>query len=160
MSLLVALQPSFGPALVVGAGAVARRKVLALIDAGFIVTVVAPAIDEVIAGSGATLHRRTFDEDDLDGAALVFACTNDRAVNRLVGERCRHAGVPVLVADSQAESTFFSLATSRHGSVQVGVTTDGAGPGLAASIRDAIDASLPADIEERAEALRRSRRLS
>ncbi len=157
MSLLIALQPSLGPALVVGAGHVARRKVRALVEAGFAVTVVSPVIDDFIASSGATLHRRVFAEDDLNGAAIVFACTNDRTVNRLVGELCRAAGTPVLVADSQAESTFFSLATTRRGSVQVGVTTDGAGPGLAASIRDTIDAALPSDVEERAASLRKSR---
>lgn len=160
MSLLVALRPSFGQALVVGGGGVARRKVHGLVEAGFAVTVVAPEIDDAIAAAGVTVRQRRFAASDLDGAALVFACTNDREVNRDIGERAREAGVPVLVADSQAESTFFSVATTRRGSVQVGVTTEGAGPGLATSIRDTVAAALPADLAERAARLRRSRRPS
>jgi siroheme synthase-like protein len=158
VSLLIALQPAFGPALVAGGGAVARRKVLALVEAGFEVTVVAPDVVTEIETSGATIHRRSFAAEDLAGAAIVFACTNDRTVNRNIGERCRAAGVPVLVADSQEESTFYSLATTRRGSVQVGVTTGGSGPRLAARVRDALEAALPAGLADQADELRRSRR--
>jgi siroheme synthase-like protein len=158
MSLLIALQPSFGPALVVGGGAVARRKVSALIEAGFAVTVVAPETVEELANSRASVHQRPFNDSDLDDAAIVFACTNDRMLNKSIGERCRAAQVPVLVADSQSESTFFSPATTRRGPIQVGVTTGGAGPGLATTIRDSIDAILPDSLAADAEDLRRRRR--
>ena len=143
-----------------GGGAVARRKVLALVDAGFAVTVVAPEIETAISESSVTARRREFAPTDLEGFAVVFACTNDRLVNRDIGERCRSAGTPVLVADAPGESTFYSLATARRGSVRFGVSTDGSGPGLAASIRDILENALPPEVADQADQLRRTRRHS
>jgi siroheme synthase (precorrin-2 oxidase/ferrochelatase) len=42
--------------------------------------------------------------------------------------------------------------------VQVGVTTGGSGPRLAARVRDALEAALPAGLADQADELRRSRR--
>ena len=139
MSLMVALQPSLGRAVVVGGGRVATRKVHALAEAGFAVTVVAPFVASEIRGLVAVLVvERPFTASDIDGAALVFACTNDRAVNRGIGELARARGVPVLVADARAESTFFSVATLRVADLLVGVSTGGSGPGRAMRVRDRI----------------------
>lgn len=154
MSVLLDIQPSLGAALVVGGGSVATRKVLALVQGGFDVTVVAPAIDERIRATGARLCQRSFAPGDTAGFALVFACTGDREANRLVGEEARAAGILVLVADAQDESTFFSPALHRDGDLQVGVSTGGASPSLAGAYRDRIAAALG---EGRAEELAAAR---
>lgn len=146
MSLLIELLPSAGPALVVGGGNVAARKVRALVDGGFRVVVVAPDICEAIVtfadGETVVLHDRRFLPDDVSSRSLVFACTNDRNVNECVGDSARRAGVPVVVADAQDESTFFTPAVYRDGALTVAVATGGASPVLAREVRDRIAAAL------------------
>lgn len=143
MTLMLDLQPSFGRALVVGGGAVAARKVRNLAEAEFEITVVAPVVvDEIRLASHVTVRERAWLEADLDGHALAFACTDDRAVNRAIGEAARRRGLPVLVADAQGESTFFTPAVIRDGEFQVAVSTGGASPSLAKELRTRIAEAL------------------
>ncbi|MFQ5381151.1 MAG: bifunctional precorrin-2 dehydrogenase/sirohydrochlorin ferrochelatase [Dehalococcoidia bacterium] len=159
MSFLIELLPSVGPALVVGGGSVARRKVGGLLDAGFSVTVVAPRIaDDVVALNGIRLVQREFRDDDVEGFALVFACTESRAVNERAGRAARKLGIPVVVADSQSESTFFTPAVHRDGALTVAVSTGGASPGFARDVRDRIRRDLGPGWAERVETARRERR--
>lgn len=149
MSFLIDLQPSAGPALVVGAGTVALRRISNLLAAGFDVTVIATAIDAASAALAAhpavTVFQRPFSDTDIDRPgrwALVFACTNDRDVNRRAGELARAHGIPVAVADARAESTFFTPATTREGAVTIAVSTGGGSPGFAKDLRDRIVTAL------------------
>src|SRR5690349_12848987 len=73
------------PAVVVGAGRVALRKVRGLVEAGARVTVVAPRSEPEFAALPLRMVARRFRASDLKGAALVFAATDDRKVNRRIG---------------------------------------------------------------------------
>jgi len=142
MGLMLDLQPGLGRALVVGGGHVAARKVRTLTEAGFEVTVVAPEVlPEIRARAAVAVIERPYTPAELDaepGYALVFACTGDRKVNRQIGLACRARRTPVLVADSQAESTVFTPAILRDGDLTVGVSTGGASPSLARAVREQI----------------------
>ncbi|MBE0608725.1 MAG: bifunctional precorrin-2 dehydrogenase/sirohydrochlorin ferrochelatase [Dehalococcoidia bacterium] len=165
MSVMIELLPSAGPVLVVGGGAVALRRVRNLSDGGFRITVVAPSIlDEIRGLPGVTCFARTFIDTDIpDGEsrwALVLACTGERDVNRRIGEAARAHAIPVVVADSQDESTFFTPATLRDGGLQVAVSTGGADPALAKQLREKIATALGpgwASLVERARSARQSR---
>jgi siroheme synthase-like protein len=69
---------------------------------------------------------------------LVFAATNDRAVNRRIGVLARDLGIPVNVADSREECTFHVPARLQHGGLQVAVSTGGSSPRLAVELRNKI----------------------
>jgi siroheme synthase-like protein len=146
MSVMIDLQPSAGPALVVGGGVVALRKVRNLAEGEFRVTVIAPDIlDEAALLPFVSVVRRAFEDADIDAAppwSLVFACTNEREVNRRVGELARGRNIPVVVTDRQAESTFFTPATIRDGELAIAVSTGGASPGVAKLIRERIVSAL------------------
>ena len=146
MSVLIEVRPEAGPALIVGGGAVALRKARTLADGEFPFTVIAPQVVEAIHHlSLATVIERPFAPADVPGCprwGLVLACTGDREVNQEVGRLARSAGIPVLVADRQAESTFFTPATVRDGDLTVGVSTGGASPSLARSVRERIITAL------------------
>ena len=146
MSLMIAVQPTIGPALVVGGGTVAARKVRALADAEFRITVVSPQIADAIRFAPfVKIMERAFQAADFDAEipfGLVFACTDDRQVNRTVGEMARARGIPVVVVDAPAESTFFSPAVLRDGDLLVGVSTGGAAPTVARQIRERLVAAL------------------
>jgi siroheme synthase-like protein len=143
MGLMLDLQPSFGRALVVGGGKIAARKVHTLADAQFEMTVVAPTVLESIRiAPHVRVIEREWREDDLQGHALVLACTDDRELNERIGQAARRRGLPVLVADRQGESTFFTPATIRDLDLQVAVSTGGASPALAKEIRQRIAEAL------------------
>ena len=130
------------PVLVAGAGKVALRKTRGLVEAGARVTVVAP---EVLPGFDALpvrVHRRRFRASDLAGAVLVFAATDDRAVNRRIGVAARRRGVFANIADSAAECAFLVPARVSRGDVQIAISTGGRSPRLAAELRRKLDALL------------------
>lgn len=158
MSMMVELQPSLGPALVVGGGAVAVRKVRSLLEGGFDVTVIAPELNEGFAElSGYTWVQRNAEDGDTSGYALVMACTHDREVNRRIGETCREQQKLVLVADAQQESTFYTPAVHRDGELSVAIGTAGASPGMARQLRDQLAQALGTGWGERIQAERELR---
>jgi siroheme synthase-like protein len=143
---MIDLQPSSGHALVAGGGVVAARKVKALVEAEFAITVVAPDVrPEIRLAPFVTLVEREFEVGDFDAPhpySVVFACTDSREVNRLIGTEARRRNIPVVVADRQEESTFFTPATMRDGDLAIAISTGGASPALARLIRERVAAAV------------------
>lgn len=127
--------------VVVGAGAVGRRKIAGLLAAGATVRAVDP---QPAAGLPPAVERvvRPFVDSDLDGAFLAFAATGDATVNAAVVAAARHRGIPVNCADQPAEGDFFLPAVWRRGRLSVAVATDGASPAAARLLRDALAADI------------------
>ncbi len=128
--------------LVVGAGPVALRKTRGLIEAGAEVTVVAPEALAEFSALPVRMLRRPFRASDVRGAALVFAATNSRQVNRRVGQAAGRLGIPANVADAPGECAFLVPARIRRGAVQIAVSTGGRSPRLAAALRRKIESAL------------------
>lgn len=146
--LPVMLSPALGPAVVIGGGTVALRKVRGLVAAGFEVRTIAPEIDPAFQGlAGVRQTLEPFRPGHLHGAALVFACTDRREVNAEVGRLAREAGVPVLVADAAGESTFTSPAVARKDGMVLAVGTGGSDPGRARDVRDQLADAFSSVIE-------------
>lgn len=129
-------------AVVVGGGAVGRRKAATLAAAGANVRVVDPAPPpalHAVAAEHATLSvvARAFEPADLDGAHLVVAATGDRRVNAAVAAAARRAGRLVNVADAPEEGNWTSPATHRTGELVLAVTAGGV-PGAAVRVRDMV----------------------
>lgn len=127
------------PVLVVGAGRVALRKTRGLLEAGAKVTVVAPRINPEFDGLPVQLARRAFQPADLDGAFLVFAATDERAVNHRVAELAKARHIPANVADDPAECDFLVPARVRRGNVQIAISTSGEDPREAVRLRRMIE---------------------
>lgn len=127
------------PCVVVGGGAVAARKVQSLLAGGARITVVSPQVEDAIkkhiANSQIAWREKTFSQEDLTGAVLVFACTHGREINEEV-YRCLQPGQWINVADRPELSSFYVPAHFRRGPVTVSVATDGASPGLARKIKE------------------------
>lgn len=152
----VILEGEHLPALVVGAGAVALRKIRALVDAGAAVKVVAPDVDAGIAALEAegrlTIEHRRFTAHDLDGARLVIAATDSADVNAHVALEAKGRGILVNVADAPELGDFVTPATHRAGDVLVAVSAGGV-PAMAARIRDAVGARFDGRYAEAARVL-------
>lgn len=147
--------------LVVGGGAVARRKVAALIEAGAEVTVVAPALEPELqawAAAGRVRHHEgTFVPAQLDGAWLVIAAAGDPALHRRVAAAATARRVFVNVVDDAEASSFHVPARVRRGRLQVAVSTAGAAPVLARRIREKLEADLDPALADLTSVLARER---
>jgi uroporphyrin-III C-methyltransferase / precorrin-2 dehydrogenase / sirohydrochlorin ferrochelatase len=136
------------PALIVGGGEAAARRLRLLRKAGARVTVVAPRIGEEIAAAvaegAATLRQRGFVSGDVNGQTAVFAATGLADVDARVAEAAKAIGVPVNVADRAELSSFIVPAIVERDPVVIGISTGGAAPVLASRLREAIERLLPA----------------
>ena len=134
--------------LVVGAGAVGRRKVASLLSCSPRAVVVVdpgltPAVARELAASGAVrCHARKFMPEDVAGKALVFAATGNREVNALVAELCRERKIFCNIADAPDKSDFFVPARVEIQGITLAVSTGGHSPALARRLRAELEAWL------------------
>ena len=143
------------PALIVGGGEAAARRLRLLQKAGARVTVVAPRVGEEISaaidGGQIRAIRRGFVSGDVNGQAIVFAATGLPAVDERVAEAARATGLPVNVADHAGLSSFIVPAIVERDPVVIGISTGGAAPVLASRLREAIERLLPTRLGRLAE---------
>ena len=128
--------------LVVGGGSVAARKVPALLEAGAIVTVVAPDVDVSIGASGKNLRilRRGFRVSDIQKQKLVFAATSNTKLNQRIAAAAKRARILVNVAAPPEAGDVQIPSVVRRGSMCVAVSTGGASAALAAAWRRKLEA--------------------
>jgi precorrin-2 dehydrogenase/sirohydrochlorin ferrochelatase len=131
------------PCVVVGGGQVAERKAVALFDAGADLTVVSPKLTShlrALADKGKiTHHPKTFNEQDLAGAYLVIAATNDALVNDAVARSCRREGILVNVATAPDEGNFIVPSVVERGDLLIAISTCGDSPALARRVREELE---------------------
>ena len=139
------------PALVVGGGDVAERKVESLLETGAQVILVSPeATKTLVEHSKAgriSWHRRRFNLSDLESVCLVISATDDAAVQSEVAAAAKSRNIPVNTVDKPELCTFIVPSVARRGSVTVAISTGGKSPSMAAALRDRIDKILTEDVE-------------
>jgi siroheme synthase-like protein len=132
-------------AVVIGGGEVAARKVFALLDAGADVHVVAPKISAELDAAGdhesLRLTHGVYDPEQLADATLVFAATDDAALNARIAEDARGAGKLVNVVDAPSTGDFVTPAIHRSGDIVIAVVAGGVAK-AAVRIRDLIARSI------------------
>ncbi|MFT7286912.1 MAG: uroporphyrin-III C-methyltransferase/precorrin-2 dehydrogenase/sirohydrochlorin ferrochelatase [Halieaceae bacterium] len=140
------------PVVLIGAGVVAARKARFLLGAGAVLKVVAPQQDSAFAALAAThaldWRPRLYQPGDLAGAVLVIAATPERAVNEAVYREASERGIPVNVVDSPDLCSFIFPAIVDRSPLTVAISSGGASPVLARSVRSRIEAMLPAATAE------------
>ncbi len=132
--------------LVVGGGTVALEKIEALMRCGARVSVVspqaAPAVKALSERGEIDWIARRFVPDDLDGALLVIAATNDREVNRSVFEEASRRSILLNTVDDPPLCDFFCASLVQRGDLQIAISTGGKSPALAQKLRREIDLQL------------------
>ena len=121
--------------LFVGGGNVALRKARTLCRFGARITVVAPEVDEGFRGLKAKICRREFCEEDLEGAELVVAATDNRELNAYIASLCRKRRIP---DNAGREGSVFFGAVFAEEETVAAVSTNGKDPAKAARIRDGL----------------------
>ena len=125
--------------VVVGGGKVAERKVSGLLAAGGRVRVISPALTaslHALVDRGTVSWRaKPYEAGDLDEASLVFAATDQPAVQAAVQRDARAAGLLANIADAPEACDFQIPAAVRRGDLILTVSTSGRSPAVSALIR-------------------------
>ncbi|SOD61366.1 uroporphyrin-III C-methyltransferase / precorrin-2 dehydrogenase / sirohydrochlorin ferrochelatase [Streptomyces zhaozhouensis] len=127
--------------LVLGGGAVAQRRLPALLAAGADVTLVAPETTpsvEAMAEAGALRwERRGYRAGDVEGAWYLLIATDDPEVNAAASAEAERLRVWSVRSDDAEAATAWTPATGRSDGVTVAVLT-GRDPRRSAAVRDAV----------------------
>ena len=128
--------------VVVGGGRIGTRKAFALMEAGAEVTVVAPEIGPELAetvGEGRVRWEKArAGEAHLDGAFLVAAASDDKALNREICRQAETRGILALNASDAGATRLAFGARHRTKGLTVAVFSDGRDPAGAKALRDRI----------------------
>lgn len=129
--------------LVVGAGAVAARKIVALGDTGAEIVIgasrVSAAVQRLVDAGSITLRRGDFDEHWLDGVCLVIAATDDPLTQARIARTATERKIWVNAVDDAERSSVQFPALVQRGRLQIAISTAGAAPMLARLVRERIE---------------------
>jgi len=145
--------------LVVGAGAMAERKVHSLLASGARVHLVAPRataeLQRLAAEGLLAWAARRFEESDVEGAWLVVAATGQAETQQRVAAAAEARRVFLLAVDDPPNASAYSGAIVRRPPFQIAISSSGAAPALTRLLREIIEQVLPGDAwVEHARALR------
>ena len=132
------------PCVVIGGGAMAEEKIVALLEAGARLTVIAAELTEPLE-SLAWKNRfkwvnRHYAVGDLDGAYLVIGADMDRSRNALIAEEATRKRVLLNCLDDPPNCRFIFPSIHRQGDLVIALSTTGKCPALAVRIRQKLGA--------------------
>jgi uroporphyrin-III C-methyltransferase/precorrin-2 dehydrogenase/sirohydrochlorin ferrochelatase len=130
--------------VVVGGGAVASRRIPALLDAGAEILLVSPkataSLEDLAAAGRIRWAARESQPGDCAGAWLVCVCADSPAVNQAVATAAEAQQTWCVRADDAEASGAWTPASGQAGDVRIGVLSGD--PRHSAAIRDAVLAGL------------------
>ena len=136
------------PALVVGNGSIAARKADLLLRAGCKLTVLAPEMSEELArladSYSFTLNTNELKADDLDACVVVFACSQDGAINQKVYDLATKAGILVNVSDKTEHCSFIMPAVVDRTPLLIAISSGGTSPLLTRILKARFETTIPA----------------
>lgn len=137
--------------IIVGGGLVAERKVSSLLEVSATIVVISheltPWLKSRFEDGLITWLERGYLQGDLEGAALVFAATDQAIVNEAVVLEATKLGIPVNHAGDGERGTFITPSSIRRGKLIITVSTSGAGPIVAKNLCREIEEQYGAEYE-------------
>jgi siroheme synthase-like protein len=135
--------------VVIGAGAVAERKVASLLEAHARIRLVAPEATETLQDQAQRgllewIPRR-FEEGDMEGAWLIVAATGDAETQRRVAAAAEARRAFVLAVDDPSNASAYSGAVVRRSPFVIAISSSGETPALTRIVREIIEQVLPGD---------------
>jgi precorrin-2 dehydrogenase/sirohydrochlorin ferrochelatase len=136
----IALDPKFCKLAVVGNGDLALRRLSVLRAGGAVPLVFADApATALVAQAGDDLRLRLPDADDLAALNVLWVVDVAEGVGEGLAAAARALKVLVNFEDRPAFCDFHSVAEVRRGDLVLTVSTNGAAPGLAGTIRRGLE---------------------
>ncbi|KAK3399587.1 siroheme synthase middle domains-like protein [Sordaria brevicollis] len=155
-SLMIAWQIKGKRVLLVGGGEVAATRLVHLLSADALVTMIAPApLHPEVAfrltqfPQSITWIDRPFQSTDLTSCpndySLILTAIDDPVASSEIYTLAQQLKIPANIADVPPECDFYFGSVHRDGPLQVMVSTNGNGPRMASTIRKMIAEALPED---------------
>lgn len=133
--------------LVVGGGPAAEAKLRTLLktEANLIVVdrEVGPEVSRWASQGKLNWEKRDYQESDLNSASLVYAATEDDALNATIAASATARQIPVNAADQKAACRFITPALVDRAPVLVSIGTEGTSPALARALKAELETILP-----------------
>lgn len=136
--------------VVIGGGAVARRKVRTLMQFDAQICVISSELDDELVNleeEGRIIcQRRQFLPEsmaELNHAFMVICATSDRQLNEAVAVYCREQQIWVDCADSAELSSCLFPSVVKRDDIVIGISTSGGVPALAKHLRQRIEQTVP-----------------
>ncbi len=149
------------PCVVIGGGEIAYRKAQALVSCGARVTVVSPrlgrGLQRLARAQKIRWRKRAFQPDDLKGAQLVIAATDDQPVNEQAAREARRRGIWINVVDQPRLCSFILSSVVRRGKLVLAISTGGVSPALAKWIRKDLERRYGPEFDRLLKAMPRAR---
>lgn len=129
--------------VIIGGGTIAYRKARGLENTGAFVTIVSPYIcEEMKTLPYIKWKQKTFSEEDIQDAHLIYAATNDHDVNMMVKQAAYEFQWVNVVSDG-TESSFHTPAVIRNDEYVISISTSGKNPSFAKQIKQKLIKLLP-----------------
>jgi precorrin-2 dehydrogenase/sirohydrochlorin ferrochelatase len=129
--------------VVIGAGPVAARKILGLLEAKARVVVVAEKIDDALKvrckNTNIEFVEAKYSKDYLVGTTIAFAATNNQKLNEQIYKDCQQLDVLCNVVDSPGLCNFFVPAVVKRDDLQIAICTEGSFPAYAGHLRQKLE---------------------
>ncbi|GGP81917.1 precorrin-2 dehydrogenase/sirohydrochlorin ferrochelatase family protein [Shewanella ulleungensis] len=136
--------------LLVGAGEVATRKLDLLSRTDAIIHVIAPDVAKDIetyhTQGRIKLSRREVLETDIAGVDIVYLATANEQLNMDFADLANERGIWVNVVDNPSYCRFITPSIVDRGRLVVAISTAGAAPVFARTIRSRLETMLPASL--------------
>lgn len=128
---------------VVGGGKVALRKIRSLLQAGALVTVISPSLDEdllvVYHEQQFTYFDKVYENGDLQGFFLVICASSDHDANKRAAQEAKEQGALVNVSDNSFPSDFTLPAKVERGPLLLTISTGGLSPAFSVLVKKELE---------------------
>ncbi len=133
--------------VVVGAGSIALRKIRPLLEAGALVDIIAPDIDDrikdIAKNNSIKIYKKKFEINDLKNACLVISAVNSKEVNAQVSDHAKLLNIPVNVVDQPELCTVIFPSIVDRNPMLVAISSGGSAPVLARMLRTKLESIIP-----------------
>lgn len=143
--------------ILAGGGTVALRKAEKLLPFGADIIVIAPEICPELKALPLTFRKREFQEEDLQGAFMAVAATNNSTLNHRIYELCTEQHIFINAVDDKENCGFLFPALVHENDITIGISTGGTSPVFAKFLRMMIEDEITESYLQTAAVLKRFR---
>lgn len=134
--------------VIIGGGKIAYRKASGLKNTGAFVTVISPEIcEEMKELPYITWKQKNFTNDDIKDAHLIYAATNQHAVNLMV-KQAAHDFQWVNIVSDGTESSFHTPGVIRNDEYVITISTSGKDPSFTKRLKQELISIFPTLIKK------------
>lgn len=126
--------------IIIGGGSVATRKVKTLMEYKANIIIISDKLSDelkyIVKNNNLIWKKKKYSDEDLDGAFLVFAATDDQEVNNTIYKRAKAQNILINIVDAHEKCTFIVPSKIEQGDLTIAISTNGKSPMLTKKIKE------------------------